>query len=448
MASAPYLRSSRPSTTLRFLALATLAAGAACGPIDEPAEATRTMPASRSSEGAATAAETGREAQATTPAASSTTPAASSTTPAASSTTPAASSVTPAATTAAPATGEKPSAPSSENLEVSAPPLALGASEPTALRHVLVVSIDGLRSDVLENESMLARLPALARLLRGAHTLDARTDPDYTITLPNHVSMVTGRPVAGAVGHHWTDNDDPAGMKQGGTLHAHRGEYVASMFDVAHDAGLETTVVASKTKFWLLEQSYNWSTGEPDLAEPDHGRAKLDCFVFAERSADVGRMAVARLVSAKERSLSFVHFAAPDIAGHSFDWKVEPGSAYLLAIEEVDAALAGLLATIDATPELAGKTAVIVTADHGGGVPRKTHTDMTCPLNFRIPFLVWAGDAKFEDLYALNTGRPRPGREERVARDAGRQPIRNGDAGNLALRILGLPPIAGSRYGR
>ena len=73
---------------------------------------------------------------------------------------------------------------------------------------------------------------------------------------------------------------------------------------------------------------------------------------------------------------------------------------------------------------------------------------MTCPLNFRIPFLFWAGDSVAEDLYALNAERPRPGREERVARDAGRQPIRNGDAGNLALRILGLPPIDGSRYGR
>ncbi|MFM1821751.1 MAG: hypothetical protein RI967_17, partial [Planctomycetota bacterium] len=324
----------------------------------------------------------------------------------------------------------------------------LGSAEPSSPRHVLVVSIDGLRSDVLENEAMLARLPALARLLRGAHTLDARTDPDYTVTLPNHVSMVTGRPVVGLVGHHWTDNDDPKGMKDGGTLHAHRGEYVASMFDVAHDAGVETTVVASKTKFWLLEQSYNWSTGEPDLAEPDHGRAKIDCFVFAERSADVGRMAAARLASAKDRSLSFVHFAAPDVAGHSFDWKVEPGSAYLLAIEEVDAALAALFATIDATPALAGATAIIVTADHGGGVPRKTHTDMTCPLNFRIPFLVWTGDRTAEDLYTLNAERPRPGREERVARDAARQPIRNGDAGNLALRLLGLPSIAGSRYGR
>jgi hypothetical protein len=431
------LRSSRATPAAQPLArllahsmgLAALVAGAACGSGGSGGEPSAAAAPSASAPAPAAPAETAAA------------------TASATSTEPPASTATTATTTPAPASATPPAAPV-ENLEVAAPPLALGASEAAETRHVLVVSIDGLRSDVLENEAMLARLPALTRLLRGAHTLDARTDPDYTITLPNHVSMVTGRPVAGLVGHRWTGNDDPKGMKDGGTLHAHRGEYVASMFDVAHDAGVATTVVASKTKFWLLEQSYNWSTGEPDRTEPDHGRAKIDCFVFAERSADVGRMAAARLASAKERSLSFVHFAAPDIAGHSFDWKVEPGSAYILAIEEVDAALAELLATIDATPTLAGATAIVVTADHGGGVPRKTHTDMSCPLNFRIPFLVWTGDRTAEDLFALNAGRPRPGREERIARDAARQPIRNGDAGNLALRLLELPPIAGSRYGR
>ncbi len=338
--------------------------------------------------------------------------------------------------------------PAAENVDVAAPPLSIGEGAPPAIAHVLVVSVDGLRSDVLESEAFLARLPAFARLLRGPHTLDARTDPDHTITLPNHVSMITGRPVAGPAGHHWTDNDDPPGRKQGGTLHAHRGEYVASMFDVAHDAGVETSVVASKTKFWLLEQSYNWSTGAPDADEPDHGRAKIDCFVFAERAKDVGRMTAARLAGAGERSLSFIHFAAPDVAGHSFDWKLETGSAYLRAIEEVDAALGVVLATIDADPALAGRTAVVLTADHGGGVPRKTHTDPTCPLNFRIPFVAWTGDAAALDLCDANPGRPRPGREDRVARDAPAQPIRNGDAANLALRLLGLPPVPGSRYGR
>lgn len=431
MASVPGLRPSRATTTARLLVIASFFGATACGPTDEVAEASRSARIPPAPSAVADAAPE-------PPAPSA----------------PASTQPTAGTLEAAPSELESESEPASgENLEVVAPPLALGAAADGRVDHVLVVSIDGLRSDVLENDAMRARLPALSRLLRGAHTLDARTDPDYTITLPNHVSMVTGRPVAGAAGHHWTDNDDPAGMKQGGTLHARRGAYVASMFDVAHDAGVETTVVASKTKFWLLEQSYNWSTGAPDSAgtdgsEPDDGRAKIDCFVFAERATDVGRMAAARLATARARSLSFLHFAAPDIAGHSFDWKVEPGSAYILAIEEVDAALAALLATIDAAPALAGRTAIVVTADHGGGVPRKTHTDMTCPLNFRIPFLVWRGDAGARDLYALNPERPRPDREARVARDATRQPIRNGDAGNLALRLLGLPSIAGSRYGR
>ncbi|MFM7808444.1 MAG: hypothetical protein ACKPEA_11045, partial [Planctomycetota bacterium] len=89
--------------------------------------------------------------------------------------------------------------------------------------------------------------------------------------------------------------------------------------------------------------------------------------------------------------------------------------------------------------------AIVLTADHGGGVPFLSHTDNTAPVNFTIPFLVWlGGDGEPRDLYELNAAvRRKPAASERFAADAP-PPIRNADAGNLALSLLGLPAIPGS----
>src|SRR4051794_35993 len=62
--------------------------------------------------------------------------------------------------------------------------------------YVIQISVDGLGSSYLQSLINEGRLPTFKRLqAEGAWTHNARTDFDYTITLPNHTCMITGRSV-------------------------------------------------------------------------------------------------------------------------------------------------------------------------------------------------------------------------------------------------------------
>ena len=323
---------------------------------------------------------------------------------------------------------------------------AAASTPPEAFTHVLLVSVDGLRPECLEPPH-LAGLPNFSRLLRGPHTLDARTDPDYTVTLPNHLTMLTGRPVLGPGGHGWIRNSDPPAERDAGTLHAMKGSYVPSVFDVAHDHGVSTTLAVTKTKFVLLSQSYSDTSGAPDTVGKDDGKQKIDRSFYTRESEDLAGIVADQLKREKSASLTFVHFGTPDFTGHAKGWNLDAGSDYLEAVHEVDRALGTLLDAIESAPNLRGRTAIVLTADHGGGVPEKTHTDNTAPANFRVPFLVWLGCDCPADLRVLNPDRAWLAPDAQVGAAARPQPVRNGDAANLCLSLLGLPPIAGSTYG-
>ncbi len=122
---------------------------------------------------------------------------------------------------------------------------------------VIHVSIDGLRADHVTPELM----PNLTRLMaEGASTLNARTDPAYTQTLPNHHSQFTGRSVYGVAGHQVDFNND-----LNTTVHDEAGTYVASVFDVVHDHGGSTLLYAGKSKFDMIDRNWNDLNGAPDL---------------------------------------------------------------------------------------------------------------------------------------------------------------------------------------
>jgi hypothetical protein len=66
-------------------------------------------------------------------------------------------------------------------------------------------------------------------------------------------------------------------------------------------------------------------------------------------------------------------------------------------------------------------------------------------VNYIIPFIVWTGDQRAAgDLYQLNADTRLDPSLKNPPMSAALQPIRNADAGNLALSLLRLPAIPGS----
>lgn len=332
----------------------------------------------------------------------------------------------------APVVGDGPALPDAE------PPKPLGEptlrTVPLPVRRVVILSIDGLRADALEGQ--LYDLPGFTALRRdGASTLDARTDPGRTVTLPNHTCMITGRPTDGPEGHGFIYN----GVTDQ-TLHEIKGSYVASIFDVAHDQGLGTALVASKPKFDLYPHSYDAAHGAPDRIPPDHGRGKLDVVHIQSYDDDATLAYALEILEADQVRLLFIHLYECDSAGHGFGFDPTLGTPYAAAVIRQDARIQRLRAA------LGPNTVLLVTTDHGG--TGLGHSDPTLEVDYTIPFLaVGAGVRSGADLYVLNAGkRENPG--TRRAHDAAIQPIRNCEVGNLALGLLGLPPVPGSMYGR
>lgn len=325
-----------------------------------------------------------------------------------------------------------------------------------AVRHLVQISLDGLGAKYLENYVQVApgQFPNFIRLMNeSAFTMNARCDYDISETVPNHATMFTGRPVYQPSGHtntthHGYDNNFPTDLE---TLH-NAGNlnvpYKSSMFDVAHDFGRTTAFYAGKTRLAVCERSYNETNGAPDTigVGGDNGRDKIDfASVLNISGAAISNQVnsvLADLTNASPKHYTFIHIAEPDLTGHSQNWGT-PG--WSNAVRMVDAQLGRIIDAIDANPVLLNQTALIVTADHGGGgVARNGHTEAYHITNYTIPFFLRApGIAGGTDLYGLFSNRADPG-TNRTDYTTQPQPIRNGDGSNLALSLLALPPIPGS----
>ncbi len=318
-------------------------------------------------------------------------------------------------------------------------PVPAGAHQ---AQYVIEISIDGGGSTYIQALIDQGKLPNFKRFqTQGAWTNNARNDYDITVTLPNHVTMVTGRSIKGSDGHMWTLNTDPSSDPAAATysIQNNKGSYVSGVFDVVHDNGLKTALYATKSKFSLFSHSYNSGNGSPDTTGPDNGVNKIDSYVNYSSSATVTTYLVEAMKTAPF-NYALVHYTDGDTAGHASGWG---STAYNNALILLDGYLGSIFDLVTTTPALQGKTDIILTADHGGhGYDHSLATDA---LNYTIPLYVWGPDAEAgADLYALNQStRLDPGTSRPAYTDPV-QPIRNGELANLALSILGLGAVPGS----
>lgn len=217
-----------------------------------------------------------------------------------------------------------------------------------AVGHVIIISADGMRPDVL----LRAHAPNVRRLMEsGTFTMWARTVPQ-SITLPSHTSMLTGvTPERHRV--LWnSDLPDPIYPK------------TPTIFEVAKAAGLTTAMVTGKSKFDSLARpgSVDWEMVKSATDEEVGSRAVV---ILREHKPDV-------LV---------VHFPGADGAGHAKGW----GSPEQIdAVEGVDRSVGVLLDALEAAGRL-DSTVIIFSADHGGAGRSHGPND---PRSRHIPWIV------------------------------------------------------------
>jgi hypothetical protein len=253
------------------------------------------------------------------------------------------------------------------------------------------------------------------------------------------VTELTSRPVKGTTGHNWTANGEPGSQ----TLETNKGSYVAGAMDVAHDNGLRTGIYAGKTKFSLFDASWNAANGAPDTTLPDYGPDKVDKYLYNGNTTTLVNTLINDM-KASPYGYAFLHITDPDTVGHASGWYPAVGTSYSNCTKTVDGYLGSIFSMIDGDSRFSGNTAIVLTADHGG-TGTAGHDGNTLATNYTLPFYVWGpGVTTGADLYDLNpTTRLDPG-VLRPAYSDPVQPIRNGDSGNLCLKLLGLGPIPDS----
>ena len=220
-----------------------------------------------------------------------------------------------------------------------------------AIRKAVVVSIDGLRPDLM----LLARAPNIRGLLaRGAYSMWARTTPN-SITLPSHVSMMTGV----SPRRHEIEWNRELPLKE--PIYPR----VPTLFEAAKRHGYTTAVAAGKQKFDMFDR--------PGVLDWRH----IPTTITSETAAVIGP--AVQIILQHQPDVMLVHLPSVDNVGHAIGWATPQ---QMKAIEDADAAVGQVVQALD-DAGMTDSTLLIVTSDHGGA--GRTHG----PDDFRSRYIPW-----------------------------------------------------------
>jgi endonuclease/exonuclease/phosphatase family metal-dependent hydrolase len=301
----------------------------------------------------------------------------------------------------------------------------------SGITHVVAVDAEGLSSKVLKKAGARGA-PFLTRLREhGAATLNARTEQESMLGLPNTISMVTGRKILRKYG-------GGHGVKHAGdtgrTVASFARSYVPGVFDVVHDFGHSTALISSDPDARLIKRSWSAKHGATDRTGRNNGKKKLTKAVL--KKSDKAAAAAFTKTTRHLKAFTYVQLSGLVESGTRHGW----GSAKSMkALHTLDTRIKHMVRAIEANPATAGSTMVVVTASSGG----KHHSQRgTKAANYRIPFIVWGHGVPAGDLYAMNPSYLDP--HGTNPGYTGGQPIRNGMVADLVTSTLGLPAVPGS----
>ena len=197
------------------------------------------------------------------------------------------------------------------------------------IQHVILISIDGGRPDLI----LRGDCPNIRSLMNaGSYTFWARTTA-MAITLPSHVSMLTGV-IPQRHGIMWNDDIDfPKPMYP----------KVPTVFEMVHKAGYTTALVSGKSKFRIL-------------LKPD----TVDWASLTDTQDDLVLTEALRVLREHTPNLLFVHFPSVDVIGHAKGWGTEE---QMKQFHIVDEHIGQIIAALDEL-KLRDQTAILISADH------------------------------------------------------------------------------------
>jgi hypothetical protein len=212
--------------------------------------------------------------------------------------------------------------------------LSVAAGRAADPDHVVIIFIDGPR--YAETFGDPSRIPRLWNDLRpeGA-ILTAYRNGGLTVTCPGHATTLCGRTQLLA--------NDGSELPHDPTLfERHRAQNGGD--------GLDTWVVAGKAKLHILAHSDHPDYGAPYAASAAVGTG-----------GDVATVEqLLTILDAHAPRITAVNLPDVDVSGHSLDWE-----RYLSAITRADSLIGAVWDHIQASPTMAGRTMLVVTADHG-----------------------------------------------------------------------------------